>query len=146
MLNFLNFLNCLLVLSVLVSLSPLPTYVRSCCRPVSELKEERKKKRCMCGKEIPPQSSKIQSNKVCSSPSSLNGTPSLSVAITDNTIICIEVLLIDCYCPSIHCRWISLLTADESLSCGVQNRLCSIKLLSTVKVWEMILMVSAQSW
>lgn len=43
-LHYLNFLNCLLVLSVLVSLSSLPTYARSCCRPVSELKEERKKK------------------------------------------------------------------------------------------------------
>lgn len=50
-LRFLYFMDCLLVLSVLVSLSSLPTYARSCCRP--ELKEERKKKRCMCGKEIP---------------------------------------------------------------------------------------------
>lgn len=42
-LRFLCFMDCLLVLSVLVSLSSLPTYARSCCRP--ELKEERKKKK-----------------------------------------------------------------------------------------------------
>lgn len=48
-------------------LSSLPTYVRSCCWPVSELKEERKKKD-VCGKEIPRKPPKSKAtNKACSS-------------------------------------------------------------------------------
>lgn len=49
--------------------------------------------------------------------------------LPSHIIISVEVLLVDTYCPSIHFCWISLLTAGESLSCCVQNSLCSKMLL-----------------